>query len=341
MAKNRTLANYNKNRAIIKGRFFEMTLKELLVKAGFSDDFESKQITKNRRRLHGRGATYDADYYGVFRLGIPFINPLMIVVEAKNYNKKVDIATAREFLGAYIDFSQWARVDTKAGGDKRYSVLYSPRFTYCPVFFSIKGFQKPAEGFMFAHGINYVSYENSEIVAEIFKHIEDVLDKINFAQFKNEDFKNFHSIEALSNIRSNLRAEGYSNSLDSLNNYLKKISSLIGVLDGRYPVSILYKNKVSVSRNRPVKIIQRNEGKYFLENTGNRKFGEFSLSKNFLKEYIQYAKKNEILDKIFHSVDIVFADKDAIEIRKFKISSNSRNDLIQQLTGDAINVTTT
>ncbi len=136
--------NYLQVKWAVKGKFFESVLRTLLQKAGFSPDVSTDQLTRNLKRLHGRGSTYDPDVLGQFVLGIPFVNPILIIGEAKHYAKKVTLNEARAFLGSYIDFSQFVRVDTRSYGEARYSVLYETRFTYCPIFFSVSGFQQSA-----------------------------------------------------------------------------------------------------------------------------------------------------------------------------------------------------
>lgn len=329
--KNKALATYQKNQAIVKGKLFEAVLSKLLLKAGFSTDIESDQITKNRRRLHGRGSTYDPDFFGKFRVGIPFINPLMLVAEAKYYNSPVHLNKVREFLGAYIDFSQYNRVNTKAGGEKRYSVLYSPRYTYCPVFFSIKGFDKSARGFMFAHGINYISYENSEIIYKTHVLIERLLGTINFSKFQTEDFKFFNELEKMHEIRAELKKKDFDKFFSKFSKYIENINSLIGVLDLKYPVNILHKKNIRVSKSKKIKVTAIKENLFFVENTSGRKFGEFSFNKAFLKDYVSYAKRNNSLDQILNQIDIILPQKDIVEIKQFLIEENSRRVLLASL----------
>lgn len=330
-SKTNALKQYQGNKSYVKGLLFEKTLEKLLIKSGFSTEVSGLQITKNQKRLHGRGATYDPDFFKQFSLGIPFVNPLMLILEAKYYNTRVDIRTVREFLGAYIDISQYAHIDTTKGGQKRYNMLFDIRYSYCPVLFSLKGFQKKSEGFMFAHGINFISYENSEIMAKILKFLEGVLEKMDFSKFKDEDFSQFGTLEIVKNIRPELKKAGFDGSYEEFLAYLNTVNSLIGVLDYKYPIHILYERGISASYSRDVCIVQKKENLFILENTVKRKFGEFSFSRNFLKKYAQYAQKKGTLDKILMQIDIVQVSKDSIILRKLKINSKSKQDLINQL----------
>lgn len=320
------------NKSVVKGRLFELVLKQLLLKAGFSTQIVSDQLTKNQKRLHGRGATYDPDVMGQFAMGIPFVNPIMIVGEAKNYNHQVKLANAREFLGAYIDFSQYERINTKAGGDARYASLYNTRFTYCPIYFSAKGFQKSAEGFMFVHGINYISYQNSDVIANFFVLIEALLDQLNFTSFVQDDFKQFNDLATLENVRGELKKQRYDTSLRSFTSYLNKVNSIIGILDRKYPIHILYEKGVFASLFKQAQIEPVKNDVYILQNTAGRKFGEFSLSSTFIKEYINHATKKNILDSIFKQIDIVIFYKGAWEIRQLLIEEASRQRLFNLTT---------
>lgn len=291
------LSEYSGKKSYIKGKLFEKTLQTLLTKTGFSTEVSSFQVTHNQKRLHGRGATYDPDFFKQFSLGIPFINPLMLVMEAKNYNKPIGLKIVREFLGAFIDVSQYMRMDTKKGGQQRYDVLFDTRYNYCPVIFSLKGFQKRAKGLMFAHGINFVSYENSEIMAKILVLLDEVVARLDFSKFQDNDFKLFDDLTQLTNIQSDAKRHGFDKAYSTYMEYLNNVNSLIGVLDFKYPLHILYESSISASYARNVRIVHKKDNLFILENTARRKFGEFSYGRTFLKEYMQYAQKRGLLEK--------------------------------------------
>jgi len=320
---------YFRNRWTIKGKLFEAVLRKLLLKAGFSPDVLTDQLTRNLKRLHGRGATYDPDVLGQFSLGIPFVNPLLIVGEAKHYAKKVTLKEVREFLGSYVDFSQYPRVETKRSGEARYSVLYKTRFTYCPIFFSVKGFNKQAEALMFVHGINYISYENSEIIATIMEYMDTILEKLKFPKFEKNDFRLFENIDTLLEVRGEIRKSMFEESVRTLIDYLDRVDSIMGVLDRKYPIHILYKRKVSADKFKKVRIVKRKENLYIIENIALRKYGEFSLTPEFIENYIKYANKRGILERIFRQIDIISLNKGVWEMKQLIIDNASREELIQ------------
>jgi hypothetical protein len=325
-------SNYLQTRWALKGKLFESVLRTLLMKAGFSPDVSTDQLTRNLKRLHGRGSTYDPDVLGQFVLGIPFVNPILIVGEAKHYAKKVKLSEVRAFLGSYIDFSQFARVDTKSSGEARYSILYETRFTYCPIFFSVSGFQRSAEALMFVHGINYISYENSNIIATLSKLMDSVIDQINFSQFKKEDLKLFDNLDAIERINADVKKREFSRELSMLLNYLGNIDSIIGVLDLKHPVHILYERKITASKIKKVRIVKTKKNLFYLENISGRKYGEFSLTQEFIENYIKYATKKGLIDRIFRQVDIITLEKGAWVMRQLLIDEMSKKEIITKNT---------
>ncbi len=109
---------------------------------------------------------------------------------------------------------------------------------------------------MFVHGINYISYENSNIIASLSKFMDSVIDQINLTQIKKEDYKFFDNFETISNINDNAKKEEFPSKLSKLTYYLNKIDSIIGVLDQKHPVHILYEKKVTADKIKKVKIVK-------------------------------------------------------------------------------------
>jgi hypothetical protein len=121
--------SFKQNESYVKGLLFEVVLKQLVQKSGFSKDEFLPQANIKSTKLHGRGAPHQIDVLGVFRLGIPFIPPLLLVGEAKNFNRQVTLKEAREFLGMYIDIVQYPRIHTKARSNIRSEEILQPKFT--------------------------------------------------------------------------------------------------------------------------------------------------------------------------------------------------------------------
>jgi len=330
--KRNPLKAFNVNKSIFKGSLFELILAELLKKAGFTGDFESDQLSRNKKKLHGRGGTYAPDFYGVFHIGIPFINPLLLIVEAKYFTKKVGIKTAREFLGAYIDFSQYIKIDTKSSKlEKKYSKLYETRYTYCPVFFSMRGYQKPAQAFMYAHGINYISYENSTTIKRILDSTEIILKEINFAGFNIDDFKSFTSLTSLNALRGDLKKPGFSDAISKFNRLFELLNSFVAVIDQKFPISILHKGRIGKNWFKDVNIVHEGDGRFTFKNAKGKIQGEFTLPTYFLKEYLNYSKKKGSLDDAFKMIHIIVPVAEIFEIKTLHISDQSRTEMIDAI----------
>ncbi len=227
--------------SLLKGKLFEIIIIQLLEKSWFSQNVYSTQLTQNRKKLHWSWATYDHDYCWALSIWIPFLNPIMLVWEAKFH--KVALKTAREFLGAYTDLSQYTKINTKAWWASRYNKLYEPRYNYSPVMFSYKWFLDSAKWLLYTHGINFISYNESKIFKDLEDKYSEILKLFKYENFKPWDMKKFfdkaNSVNDLSSIDTRLVKQGYSEKLAEISDYITNIRSYIGVLDNRFTVNIL------------------------------------------------------------------------------------------------------
>jgi len=321
------LASYQKNESYVKGLLFEVVLKELVRKSGFSQEHLSQANAKDTK-LHGRSAVHQIDILGVFRLGIPFINPLLLVGEAKNFKRKVTIKEAREFLGMFVDITQYPRIQTKSRSSIRSEQTLQPRYTYCPVYFSLKGYQESAQHFMYSHGINFFSYENSEIMDHLDKNIHGVLTQIRFQKLNSRDFKTFKDLASMQNIPSDVKKEGFDRNLSRLITYLSSVSSYVGVLDKRFPIHILTRKKNTPKKSGEVKLqfLQRNS--FVLKTMSNRQIGQFSLPSMFVSRYISMAKRQNIIDNIFRQIDVIVPTEENLFVINFRINEQYRSVII-------------
>lgn len=335
MPKRETYLNYKSN---IKGAIFEATLRALIKKSGFHRNIYTDQLTKKQERLRGRGSTYDPDILGQFSLGIPFVNPILIIGEAKYYAFPLGMGTVREFLGSYIDFSQFPSLDTTKAKEARYATLYEPRFNYCPILFSVKGFQLKAQGLMFAHGINFISYENSEIMKKIFELVEDLLGKLKLTKFAKGDYKSLNDLDTIKDLRDDLKKAFFSNSLTNLLNYISGLDSIMGILDLRFPVHILYAKQVKVDLSKEVIIELDKKNKFILKSVSGRKYGEFSISTSFLTEYLKYSLNKNRLESTLKQIDVIVNRKGRWEMKQLLINQVNRENLIKQFLPEKLQV---
>lgn len=334
--KKSTLATRYKN--LFKGILFEIVVERLINKAGFETNrnkLNIKQFTKTKR-LHGRGSTYNPDIVGIFKLPVPFSYPILLIGETKYYKKKVNLKTVREFLGAFIDTSQYPRIETKSRSLTKYEQLfYKERFNYVPVIFSSKGFAKNAQALMYVHGVYFISYENSPMFDVIRKNIEKLLKKINFSKVKSEDLRleKGISLKRLYNMREEIKKEGFDEALSNLINSVEDTNSYIGVLDGLWVINFLSKKKLKPSikiRRSYIKLL--NENYIQVRNTENPRshiLGGFSLPTFFLQNYVKYSNKKgkEILQDL-----VLYLERDnRIYPYYVEFSDESRKEIIKSI----------
>jgi len=286
---------------IIKGRVFEYVLRNLITKAGFNLDVELEQMTKSKsiKKLHGRGSTYAPDFIGEFPMSLPFSYPFLLLGEAKYYSHPLGIKEVRAFLGAFIDISQYPRINTKSRSLFKYSQIFlGKRYNYIPVIFSSGGFARNAQALMWAHGIYFVSYENSAVFEDLKRKIEFVINNIDYKEIDKEDIKKIVSLETLKNIKNRAKKERFNENLKKLIDFLNPLKSYFGILDNLWPIHFLSKNKSLMKPSLKIRecsyilkdnilIIKRTTHK----NSTNAGF--VSLPKYFIQEYKKISSKNK------------------------------------------------
>lgn len=283
---------------IVQGKLFEFVLRKLIQQAGYRDsDISQLTQNKNRRRLHGRGGTYDPDFVGEFAFTVPFSYPSLLVGEAKYYSKPLGIKQVREFLGAFIDISQYARINTKSRSLLKYSQIFlEKRYSYVPVIFSINGFVKNAQALMYAHGIYFVSYENLSLFNNIRLAIDQISKKINFKKVKTSDISQLTDVISIKNFGSSAKKRGLDQRVDALVSLITPVRSYLGILDNMWPIHFLYDGRRPVMHSLKVKssgYVRR--GNLVEVKKTNKKnsqaMGTFVLPKYFIEEYEKMAKK--------------------------------------------------
>jgi hypothetical protein len=317
-----------RNEGYVKGLLFEVVLKELVKKSGFTIDEHISQANVKNTKLHGRSGVHQIDVLGVFRLGIPFVNPLLLMGEAKNFNKQVGLKEAREFLGTYIDIVQYNRINTKSRSSNRSEEILQPKYTYCPVYFSMKGYQQSAQHFMFAHGINFFSYENSEIMERLAKKIAGLLTQIRFQKMKTDDFKNFRELLSINNIPQNLKKDDFKKAHDKLVSYINSVNSFVGVLDRRFPIHILTEKKTIPKKPGKINLEIMQVNSFKMKTQAKRQIGQFSLPRTFISDYLRVAKKQGSGESAFQQIDIIASVKDNLVVINFKIDETSRSNIL-------------
>lgn len=284
---------------IIRGRLFEFILADLIKRAGFTLNPDIPQLTKfgKKKKLHGRGGTYAADFIAEFPITLPFSYPFLLLGEAKYYKKPLGIKEIRAFLGAFIDVSQYARINTKSRSLFKYSQIFlDKRYNYIPVIFSSGGFVKNAQALMWTHGIYFLSYENSPIIENIRKKIEFLINNINFKEINQIEINKITSIDSLQQIKQSAKKENFDKALKQLKELINPINSYFGILDKIWPVHFLSKLKQGIKPKMKIKKCSfvRDENKLIIKRTTNKNStnaGFVTLPKYFLDEYEKIAKK--------------------------------------------------
>ncbi|MEK6909297.1 MAG: hypothetical protein AABX23_04565 [Nanoarchaeota archaeon] len=292
----------------VRGKLFEFILRDWIEQAGFDLNAQVGQMTqsKTKKRLHGRGGTYDPDFIGEFPITLPFSYPFLLVGEAKNYSTPIQIKQVREFLGAFIDISQYSRINTKSRSRTKYSQIFDEkRYSYIPVFYSTSGFAKNAQALMWSHGIYFVSYENFQIIEDLRKRMNSLTKEINYKELTKQQVWNIKTLDDFDKLPSNVTKDNYKTAMEKLKKLIKPINSYFGILDNLWPIHFLTKGKVKINPTMKQKevIYVKNENQVTLKrslNLRSQNWGFFSLPKYFIEEYQKIAKKQnkQILQEV-------------------------------------------
>lgn len=250
-----------------KGYLFEYIIQDLLKKSGY--------VSVKTAKIKGRGGNHQIDAYGSLLIPTPFIYPIRLICEAKNYNKNIGLGKIRDFVGVMKDISENYIVRKNSKFE---------RFTDSGCYFSRKGFAIDAQKYAWAQNIFLVSYNGIDQLGQI----ETILDK----------FINLNPIRDLS--KDNL--------LNKFKLYFKEnvknldISFIVGIINKVYPVVIVGKKSLNnkIKRGLP-------ERSDILDATkSSRQEGEFDtvFNLNILNsENISVSVPNFIAKKIIDKID--------------------------------------
>ena len=158
----------------VKGALFEVIVKKLLVKAGYTPIRpDNVSIRKSDGKVRGRGYWHDIDALGRFTYPLLYMYPIRLLAEAKCYDENVPLPAVRNFVGALKDISENYFVEDKMS---RKEMLAYRRYTDCGSFFSASGFTIGAQKFALAQGVFLISYENNPILAKIVDSMYGLID---------------------------------------------------------------------------------------------------------------------------------------------------------------------
>lgn len=170
-----------------KGKAFELLVKRILMNIGFteivSDGLYIFDGTAGQM-IQGLGEAHNADVLLQPPVQIPFYAPSRILIECKDYTKKVGLNTLRSALGLREDINNFEVVDfevmrRRRANNRRNRPLYSyDRYYYQVAVASMSGFTPQAQEFALTHRISLISFTNMPFWMEYinkFHHNEFVV----------------------------------------------------------------------------------------------------------------------------------------------------------------------
>ena len=163
----------------VKGSFFEMIVRQLLIKADYSPIIpDGENIRQSDGKIRGRGYWHDIDAYGRYSYPLLYMYPIRLLAEAKCYEDPITLPYIRNFVGALKDIQENYFVQDKMN---REEMLAYHRYTDCGSFFSASGFTLGAQKFALAQGVFLISYENNPILEKIIDDMNKLIDLFDIA----------------------------------------------------------------------------------------------------------------------------------------------------------------
>lgn len=150
-----------------KGKAFEILVKRILMNIGFteinSDGLYVFDGTAGQM-IQGLGEAHNADVLLQPPVQIPFYTPSRILIECKDYIRKVGLNTLRSALGLREDINNFELVDInvlekRRANNRRGQSTYSyDRYYYQVAVASMSGFTIQAQEFAFTHRISLIDF---------------------------------------------------------------------------------------------------------------------------------------------------------------------------------------
>lgn len=150
-----------------KGKAFEILVKRILINIGFtevnSDGLYVFDGTAGQM-IQGLGEAHNADVLLQPPVQIPFYTPSRIIIECKDYTKKVGLNTLRSALGLREDINNFEVVDfdvmrRRRANNRRNRPIHSyDRYYYQVAVASMSGFTPQAQEFALTHRISLINF---------------------------------------------------------------------------------------------------------------------------------------------------------------------------------------
>jgi hypothetical protein len=252
-----------------KGYLFEIVIQNLLKESGY--------VKVQSKKIKGRGAEHQIDAYGLLSIPTPFIYPIRLICEAKNYNRKISLNYIRDFVGVIKDISE------------NYVKRKNSRLERCTdsgCYFSFKGFTKNAQGYAWAQNIFLVPFRDIDFLNQIENILDNFLPLVNNNISKKELTKKFK-------VHWKRKQKDISTSF------------IVGVLNKKYPVIITGRkeliNKMKEELPQDTDLLQATKS----NREENRYDTVFKINLSNFFEEVKMTIPNYVANKIINKIEVM------------------------------------
>ena len=165
------------------GRAFEIFVKTLLINVGFSEvKSDGLYIFDGSpgQMIQGLGEAHNADVLLEPPVQTPFLSPARLLIECKDYSKKVGLNTLRSALGLREDINHFDIVDMKElsarKSQRRKGIIYKyQRFSYQVAVAALNGYTVQAQKFAVTHRIPLLAFDKMPFWNRFMKMFENII----------------------------------------------------------------------------------------------------------------------------------------------------------------------
>lgn len=182
------------------GKAFEILVKSILLSVGFSE-VKSDGIyifdAAPGQMINGLGAAHNADVLLNPPVQTPFYTPSRLLIECKDYTRKVGMPTIRNALGLREDINSFEVVDYEElkgrQNTRKPALTYSyTRYHYQVAVASMSGYTLPAQQFAATHRIPLIEFYDMPF----WDNFIEIILELNRYEYRNDDYL-IHHIEEL------------------------------------------------------------------------------------------------------------------------------------------------
>lgn len=160
------------------GKAFEIFIKRLLVSIGFSEVKSDGLYVFDGspgQMIQGLGEAHNADVLLEPPVQTPFFYKTRLVIECKEYNKKIGLNIVRSLLGLREDINHFEMIDVnelmERRSQRRRGIISSyDRYTYQVAIVSLEGYTSQAQKFAATHRIPLIEF-NKMVLVDKFEEV--------------------------------------------------------------------------------------------------------------------------------------------------------------------------